>query len=76
MVVLNITLFLFQTYLMAHYRRKMINFDLTYNIVTPNEIFFLRENGFSSEMKAIEKDIIRTIDGKYPSGFFFGVLDL
>ena len=61
---------------MYHYRRRMINFDMTYTIVVPWEMYFVSQKWFISEIKTIESDIIRTIDWKYPNKFFFSVLDL
>ncbi len=55
---------------MHHYRRRMINFDMTYDIVVPWEMFFISQKWFISEVKTIEADIIRTIDWKYDKNFY------
>ncbi len=75
-VVLNIFLFIIQILLMNHYRRRMINFDMTYDMVIPWEMFFISQKWFISEVKTIEADIIRTIDWKYGDNFLYGFLDL
>jgi len=75
-IIINIILFLLQILLLNHYRKRMINFDMTYDIVTPWEMFFINQNWFISEVKTIESDIIRTIDWKYWNNFLLGWLDL
>jgi len=75
-IILNIFLFILQIILMHHYRRRMINFNMTYDIVTNWEMFFISQKWFTSEIKTIEKDIIRTIDWKYSNNFLYWILDL
>lgn len=72
---LDIWLLWWQSYLIARYRKKMIDLEMDFNVVVKGKIYFVNQSNMISNRQTIDGNKIKTIRSSYPSKLlaFFGV---
>ena len=75
----GILLFL-QWILLGKYRKRMMDLEMDYNIVTPGKILFVNQSGMLSSSQAVEGEKVKTVTAKYPgwmaSFFQYGNIEI
>lgn len=54
-------------FLLSHYRKKIMDLEMDYNIATYGKIYFVNQSWFLSQMQTIESDKIKSIQAVYPN---------
>lgn len=65
--IVDIGFLVLQAYLIQKYRKKMIDLEMDYNIVSKNKIIFANQSNMISDKQTIEWNKIKTIKSSYSS---------
>jgi len=52
---------------LRHFRKKMMDLEMDYNIVIPGKIFFVNQSGILSNVHTVEANKIKTVQSLFPS---------
>lgn len=66
-IALEMMLLMISFYLVSHYRKKVIDLEMDYNVVTQWKIYFVNQSGLLSQIQTIESDKIKSIQAVYPN---------
>jgi hypothetical protein len=58
---------LLEIFFLRHFRRRMMDLEMDYNIIVPGKIFFVNQSGVLSAVQTIESDKIKTVQSSFPS---------
>lgn len=58
---------LMEIVLLRHYRKRMMDLEMDYNIVVPGKIFFVNQSWLLSTVQTIDSDKIKTVQSIFPS---------
>ncbi len=80
MIIMDGILLFLQWILLGKYRKRMMDLEMDYNIVTPGKILFVNQSGMLSSSQAVEGEKVKTVTAKYPgwmaSFFQYGNIEI
>lgn len=69
-----------QWILLWHYRKRMMDLEMDYNIVVPGKVIFVNQSGLLSSTYIVESEKIKTIRSSFPSWiasfFHYGTIEI
>ena len=71
---------LLEVFFLRHFRKRMMDLEMDYNVIVPGKIFFVNQSGVLSTVQTIESDKIKTVQSLFPnklaSFFNFGTINV
>lgn len=79
-VMVDIILLVFQWVFLKMYRKRMIDLEMDYTIVSPGKVTFINQSGMLSQSQSVDGDKVKTVTSKYPSWiasfFHYGTIEV